>query len=759
MQRRILAVLIVLALVISTLVGCGSNPFEGLGDYIEDAFSGLKEDSDSTSDSSGFFGGQSGDKDDNDGAATDTGKKGNTELNFGTIADNGFSVKVPADTFGYESKVKVTTIADTRLAEFTDTSKYEIIGTPVEIESDGYNGGLFDKDIELTLPIPEGLSAEEISRLVVINFNNDGNHTYMVPDSYNLSDMTMTINLPHFSPFGSGYLTEKEQVNMFLDKYSAQVAVAKAGSEQAASELEPYINEKVKALGLSKETGRELVLSVITELSGGYGDDVKTATDVAAAAYKSLEDGDSSSFESKMEEIISGKLYDIINYNVFTGKADSEFKDAGKLGTIAGAIAGGDTETALKEIGDAIGNAVPGIGLTTKAIGYVGAKVNETFTNWKSNAIEDLYQKYKNGYEDMWGNEVISGDEESLKTYMYTASGFSKVKGVYRFYNMDKVAETCEKYGWGRKEYDELDEHYREIFDQRAEEGLLNYFKTRLAQEAEAEKIKESERECIEEMLSSYGCLSSGNYSKFFGEQSSEDYNLTDRLDRIVRVRQMLTQYVDEDALAKSQKNGIYNWGTLMNDWVGLAVNNKKDDAVEQFLVKLKDYGVINSNYDFGESADDLCGTYTGTVTFAAWRITEDMYQEYLRGEGLATDYGVVEIGEMSKADCDATLAEYADQVEIEQKIVIEKNNDNTCTVKACVVSEGQKFPMSAPAVLKGDKLILTTEEGNTEIKVSKTKKGKLKLTSDKAVLLMEYVEEGYTESFLCELKIDVKMK
>ena len=88
---------------------------------------------------------------------------------------------------------------------------------------------------------------------------------------------------------------------------------------------------------------------------------------------------------------------------VATGKADSKFKDAGKLGTILGAIAGGDTETAMKEIGDAIGNAVPEIGLATKAAGYVGAKVNETFTNWKSNQIEDLYQKFKNGHEDMSG--------------------------------------------------------------------------------------------------------------------------------------------------------------------------------------------------------------------------------------------------------------------------------------------------------------------------------------------------------------------
>ena len=717
MRKRTVALILALVLVVLTFAGCGSA-------------------------ASGNETGKEGKT-----AESET-IKGNPEMKVGDLTSDGYALAVPADTFKEGAKVEVKAVSDSELAKYVNEEKYEIIGTPVHVVADSYEGGLFDTDVTLTLPMAEE-SEGGLGQMVILYFDENGNVQYMLPDTYNSAEKTVSIKLPHLSPFSSAKLTKEEQINMFLDKYAAQEAVAKAGSQQAATDLEPYVKAKIKALNLSKEAEKELTISVINYVGGLCGDDAGMYTDLTTTAYKSIEKKDPSDFESKMEEIISGKLYDIINYNVATGKADSKFKDAGKLGTILGAVAGGDTETAMREIGDVIGNAVPEIGLVTKAVGYVGATVNESFTNWKSNQIEDLYQKYKNGYEDMWGNEVIAGDEESLKTYIYTASGFSRSKGVYRFYNMDKAAETCEKYGWGRKEYDELDEHYRAEFDKRAEEGLLNYFKTRMAQEAEAEKIKQTERECIEEMMKSYGCLSSGNYGKFFGEQSKDDYNLTERLERIVRVRTIISEYVDEEALAQSQKDGIYNWGVLLNDWVELVSENKRDEAVNQFIAKLKSYGVLNSAYDFGVTIDDLVGSYFGTVTPAGIRVTDEMYQAFLNGE-----FGGDELDISSKAECDAALAEYIDSIQLGQEITIEKTGDNACTVSGTLISD-ETVPMSAPAVLENGKLILTTEEGTTEITVTDDD-GIISLKSDKAVFLIRVEEDGVVESFLVEAKIDV---
>ena len=732
MKKRMMAAVLVLALIMLQLSGCGKKPAEGT----------------SAQDASKAEAAQTA-------AEKAPPVKGNDEMKLGSFPADGYALTVPADTFIEGSKVEVTEVSESELLKYKNDGKYEIIGTPVHIVSDGYDGGLFGTDVALTLPMPEDTDDLEggLGQLVVLYFNEDGEADYLLPDSYDSVAGTMTVKLPHLSPFGSAKLTEKEQVEMFLDRYSVQAAIQKSDAKQAASELEPYVKAKVAALGLTEDAARELTLSVINYVGAQCGEDAGVYTDLTTTAIKSIEKKDPQDFEDKMEEVISGKLYDMLNYNLATGKAQEKFKNVAKVGTILGAIAGGDTKTALQEIGGVIGDVVPEIGLTTKAVGYVGAKVNEVFTNWKSNQIEDLYQKFKNGHEDMWGNEVIAGDEESLKTYLYTSSGLTRSKGVYRFYNMDKVAETCEKFGWGRKEYDELDEHYREIFDQRAEEGLLNYFRTRLQQEAEAEKIKETERECVEEMMRSYGCLSSGNFNKFFGEQSDDDYDLTARLERIMRVRQMISEYVDEDALGESQKDGIYNWGVLMNDWVSLATENKKDEAVKLFISQLKSYGVLNPAYDTGVTIEDLAGTYSGTVEVTDLRVTEEMYRQFVEGE-FDTELGSVDLGDATKADCDAALDEYVSEVKAGQELTIEKTGEDTCTISGTVIAK-ETVPMSAPAVLKDGKLVLTTEEGETEIDVVESD-GLITLKSSKAVLLMAVEEDGAVESLLIEIKLDV---
>lgn len=66
-----------------------------------------------------------------------------------------------------------------------------------------------------------------------------------------------------------------------------------------------------------------------------------------------------------------------------------------------------------------------------------------------------------------------------------------------------------------------------------------------------------------------------------------------------------------------------------------------------------------------------------------------------------------------------------------------------------------EHVPMSAPAVFENGKLILTTEEGTTEIEVTEND-GLITLESSKAVFLMSYEEDGLTESLLIEAQINV---
>ena len=161
----------------------------------------------------------------------------------------------------------------------------------------------------------------------------------------------------------------------------------------------------------------------------------------------------------------------------------------------------------------------------------------------------------------------------------------------------------------------------------------------------------------------------------------------------------------------------------------------------------------INIEFTGGLTVDDLVGTYTGTVSPTAVRVTEEMYQMYISDQ-LGDEYSGMagEVG--SKADCDALLAQYIDQVQLGQEITIEKTGENTCTVSGVLISD-ENAPMSAPAVFENGKLILTTEEGTTEIVVTE-KDGHITLESSKAVLLETYEADGMVATFLVEAKINV---
>ena len=162
----------------------------------------------------------------------------------------------------------------------------------------------------------------------------------------------------------------------------------------------------------------------------------------------------------------------------------------------------------------------------------------------------------------------------------------------------------------------------------------------------------------------------------------------------------------------------------------------------------------INIEFTGGLTVDDLVGTYTGTVSPTAVRVTEEMYQMYI-SEELGDEYSGMagEVG--SKADCDALLAQYIDQVQLGQEITIEKTGGNTCKVSGILVSD-DNVPMSAPAVFENGKLILTTEEGTTEILVTE-KDGTITLESSKAVFLEVYEADGMVASFLIEASLNVR--
>lgn len=514
----------------------------------------------------------------------------------------------------------------------------------VEITGSGYDGAFFGSDVQLTLSVPGALEGD-LGRYLFASYDEQTGITqYFWPDGYDRQTGAITLNLPHLSPWWGTKMSQEEEIDAFLNEYSTRLAIAQGQTRQAASELEPYVRAKAQALGLTRQATEDLVQSAVNYLGGRfqgeYKDTIETSTKAITAVTRGVMDNDTESMRMGLEDAVNGAImhgWDELQFGKRIDKVlGSEFAGdtVGKLvgstnGVVrmAGYLAEGDVRSAAEELGGVLQGVHPAAELVTKGARFLATAGDTAFTYWKANQIEALYQVYKHGAQGLFGNYVFPRDRQSFLTFLNDSSGFTLAKGVKRFYDMDKIGEVCERYGWDFKSYSEMPERYRNIFEKRAEDGLMAYFETRLAQEAEAEKIKARERECVEEMLNPYyGVLYSGNFAHFFGEDNGQ-FNLTARMERLVKVRQFISQYVNENELNRAAG---YNYGTLLNEWISLASQYGKADAIRKFCQYLQDLGFLREGM---ESEAQRTLEEQLELLKGKWEIHYTLQQGYRTGE------------------------------------------------------------------------------------------------------------------------------
>ncbi len=581
-------------------------------------------------------GADTGSEDAGAGTAQDTAAQDPAVQGNGATADGAASAGYRLDTdpsfFTAEPVITSSQAAEEEYSAFLEGSGFQVVSDVVNISSDQYDGSVLAGGITLTLALPEEAKSPDarLDQYMIAYFNTETGQTeYLTPDYINTAEGTMVLTLPHLSKYGAIKLEDEKQIDVFLADYSTRQAVSESYQSRAASELEPYLDAKLSALNLSERMKKELIMAVVSDLAGGVSytssdgdetDELGNLKDMTMELYKASQ-GESSqeAFEQHMENLMLLELKKVLKIhddaydeNV-SGALSKLIEYGGAAGTIAGALSEGDVEGAMQEASTLMQNAIP-FGSTIKsAVGYVGSLVNEDFTNWKANEIESLYQVYKNGKGGLLGSpSVTAGNEEEFLEYLNYSGLFQNANGIMRFYRMDKIEETCKKYGWSFSSYEEMDQHYRDIFEQRAEEGLLNYFRARKMQEERAAQIRQEEEDSVRDMLGENGALRSSNYKKFFGEHSGDGkdaYNITKRLERLMKTKQILSRFVDEEALRSQlgQGDASITYGFLLNTWVHLHTYYRHDEAEKRFCVSLEEFGLLNPFYkDFAAEGRQL---------------------------------------------------------------------------------------------------------------------------------------------------------
>ena len=599
----------------------------------------------------------------------------NDGVTLGSIKTADMQMFVENGTFPENTRLEAQPIAQEHLDVIKNSGKFEKIITPMNISCDQYDGSFFGSDVMLTMLMPrlinEGEKAELNKYVFVCYDENTKQMHYLWPTEYDTEKNTMTVRMPHFSLWFTAEMTNEQKIEAYLDSYSMKVAIQNDLQKQAAVEIQPYVEAKVKALGLTKEAAKDLLQSTINIVvskatsnyeykDGTYGFQESFGYTAGTKALTSTIRG----FWDKDNEAIKDGMKDLVNSSLMEAWSDLKFNDraaatlfksagaqelaSGAIGTVAsntsgiakmaGYLAEGDTKDAMMELGNILQGINPAVELGTKGAKFLAEAANTAFTNWKANEVEELYRIYKNGGSAALGNEVLPGNKDNtFVEYLNSSSGPTKAKCVYRFYNMDKAAEVCKKFGWSTTDYDKLDQHYKDIFNQRALDGLLKYFETRRKQEAEAEKIKAMERKSIEAMLGDFGALNADYHNDYFGEDKfGKNFNVSNRLERIAHIRSTIAKFVDEKKLAQSIKDDGLNWGNLVNEWIRLVENEPKEDVTRKFCEFLKESDLLKEGLDPAEETKETDGGNGGYC----WRLVKaDFKAKETKKNGNYTSY------------------------------------------------------------------------------------------------------------------------
>jgi hypothetical protein len=621
-------------------------------------------------------------------------ESGNEEIVIGNLQTDGYVLSIEENTIGRDKSISVEALNEEEKAKIENPDRYELLGEPLKFRTDDEEAGFFAGEVKYTVPIPEEVSQDlsQIDSLVFVYYDDARDEArYLFPDEYDEQTRSFSIDLPHFSFWGPAKLTDKEKIEVYLDKYSMNEAIRRSDLQQAASALEPYLKAKLKNLQMTEEVTKEVIWDCIDIFVGHYakkpgekladkiadqkymfdqtfrdvsstediehfksllGTTSEAATRAGIGIFRSAYENDIEKFTEQFETIIAQNYLSHIIQNLdeknprkkYFGPIGAVVGFSSSLGEATAYLTEGQYEEGFKALipvaQDIIKGAKPGAAVAVNAAKFAVAHSQRAWTNWKSNRVEELYQIYKNGKDGLFNNEVIAQNEESFINYLDFGSGFIPGRMIKRFYDMDKVAETCELYGWGPMEYDELPKDKKEEFNRRAQEGLLEYFRTRLSQELEAERIKEDERVCIERMLEGDGCLRSPNCRDFFGEDSWEDYDITNRLHRLMNIRNNISGFVNLEKLQKDQeywkKRGerYYNWGDILDAWVYCMSEHMpdKDTAIRKFKERLRSSGYLHPDYmrtTLYPTLDQLVGDYSGEMIEEEAVFTELAFVKY----------------------------------------------------------------------------------------------------------------------------------
>ncbi len=673
---------------------------------------------------------------------SDSGKvSASSETKIGDIKKNGVQLEISKGAFATSTNIRVDVMKGSE-AESYKSDDCDVIGSVVTVSADDYDGKYFAEPVVLSMDLPVSQMDDSTnSGQYFAAYYDEGKKTWMLlqPDYINVKNGRVKLRLINLPDTGGddapaktidksfigplpekmaaaldeygivklagekkkGKVTlafvkpdEKKTAEQYLDDWCNEKARQETLEEEGKEAFQPYVKAIAEKMAATKEARNAMIEAITGKLISGMNTDstkgklvagsLDMANSVGWGAYRALESGDSSEFTNALgtatAKALTQCLTDDGDYVNFVGAA-------GSIGQIAGQIEGGDYAGAAQTTTDAVLGFFPTANMIDKTSKYVVRKIDMDYTMWKKDRIDDLYVKWRDGFETHPGKaysiEYKAQDFDELMEYLdydthSNESGMGNADMMLkRIYDSDqKIDEQVERYGFGHRTYKSLSDEEKDQFAKRVTHGLEEYFKQRLKNEQKAEKMKANEAEFMNELIE-FGYFDDTRFNKFFGDGDEyRPYNAKDRLDKIYQVRKMLAKWVDP----AKQKKEMYDDAYLVTEFVCYREEGSLKEAQIKMLKWLKEKGLLKDGIKVPESSevtvDDIVGTWAVRASFTdveSWFL--DWLQDVIKDIVAAISE---ELGDLSGDTSSVGDLDYKDKLSnVSQTITIKKISDN----------------------------------------------------------------------------------
>lgn len=418
---------------------------------------------------------------------------------------------------------------------------------------------------------------------------------------------TVTFTLYHFSEYyPAQFENELDAAKHYTEQMAARKVLGEEGGDPKAASR-AILDYMANKMGVS---GNETVMRTLADVAADQ-DMVK----ILDEAYKSggwTESGYRAALNEYCTRVADYMVKNRTGMTADEGavlttgeKAMKEIKDlmgaADSGSKFLGALAGGDTDAAAKEL---LGFIADNTGALGKAMKYTVSGMQNALDVWREDEVEKAFRVYTEGSEGViFGYGLVdAGDFDTVWEDMGAAS---------RQLCIDRIAE--ENAARRLAGIEPLNEREEEFYRAKVKEELRSEFERRVALNARIEQEKKN-LDLIFERLEADDML--GESTVWYRGFGGAEETLIDRMGRMEHLvqriyRDLNVDTVYADAPLSRELDGrvsAYSMSEMIRAYFSAGNTAEAEAALQQYY---------KDNFDLGLRNEDLAGTYTITGMFA----------------------------------------------------------------------------------------------------------------------------------------------